>query len=72
MRKDHTEIVESNLLHLLRLKPGNIKEYSYREKNGFIRIEAGKNLILESSEFKARNELTKVLPVRRKKEIFLR
>ena len=70
MRKDQTEIVESNLTHLLRLKPGNIKEYSYREKNGFIRRESAKGLIFESGEFKGRNELSKVLPVNVRKKFF--
>ena len=70
MRKGQTEIIESNIHHLLRLKPDNIKEYSYREKNGFLKMNPGQGLLLESGEFKGRNEMTKVLPVHVRKRFF--
>ncbi|MEN8223058.1 MAG: TldD/PmbA family protein [Acidobacteriota bacterium] len=70
MSKDQTEILESNRQHLLRIRPGSIKEYSYRERNGFIRRESGKEQILESGEFRGRNELIRSLPGDLKKKFF--
>ncbi len=70
MSKGQTEVVESSVLHILRIKPGNIKEYSYRERNGSIKRDSDKEHILESHEFTGRNELIRSLPEDLKKKFF--
>ena len=70
MKKDQIEIIESTISHVLRIRPGKINEYSFREKNGYIKREAGKDVILESGEFTSRSELVRILPENLKRKFF--
>ena len=71
MRKEKTEIIESTLSNILRIRPGNINEYSFRERNGFIKRESAKELHIESGEFNSRNELIKTLPENLRRKFFV-
>ncbi|MCK4888886.1 MAG: hypothetical protein KAS97_03080, partial [Candidatus Aminicenantes bacterium] len=71
MRKEQTEIIESTLSNILRIRPGNINEYSFRERNGFIKRESGKELHIESGEFNNRNDLIKTLPENLRRKFFV-
>ena len=70
MRKDQTEIIESTRTHRFRIRPGNITEYSFRERNGSISREAGAGSDYESNEFTGRGELTRLLPDKLKRTFF--
>lgn len=70
MGKEQTEIIESTLSHILRIRPGKIKEYSFRERNGFLKHESGKEHNFESGELSSRKELIKTLPEHLKKSFF--
>lgn len=70
MGKEQTEIIESTLSHIVRIRPGNINEYSFRERNGFLKRASGKELQLESGEFSSRKELLKTLPENLRKKFF--
>jgi len=62
MKGVQTNIIESMICHVFRIRSGETGEYSFRDRSGFITSRVGKNLSFESGEFISRKELIKILP----------
>ena len=71
MRREKTKIIESTLSNIFRKRPGNINEYSFRERNGYITREIGKDRYIESGEFNSRSDLIKILPEHLRRKFFV-